>query len=1249
MEKNNNNNNKHMFNKPSITMKQFKHLLLAGALTAGLAGFAVSCNKYGDDINDLNERLEAVETLSRELQTQIQNGAVITNVSKTDKGVIVTLSNGNSFELTNGAKGADGAAGSVISINEEGYWCIDGKPTEYKAQGEKGEKGEKGDQGEKGEKGDQGEPGKAGSSTSPSVYYYPGTTGSEDGYWVKVTVAADGTETKEVTNMKWTVTSSGSEIKGVIAIWSDGKLILRNVDGYDGDLTITLKGDLRSLVFRPEMVLDGQNAMEYIYIPYKPFTVNKEIAGGMLVHQVQTATGYEPKETTYKLKGEAVQATAWSFLNPTQSKDYWLNPTEAVIDTYTQANLTVDSKDVDFMVTRANAAASKPTAVYRGIEADKESGDRKMVVGITMNGVNVKTQEESDRYDLGIFYPAKKDDSKITDLAVQAPIQTNGEVITSTYASVYASQYAIEAIAYNTSTYANSYIIATKQFDTDVLVGKEAVHATPMANGRHLYFLAKDAAEQSATVELAYNNATGIDLNELVTTHVGANSMRSWNTVATRSMTNAQLKDLGLKYNFERVNFSIGSNATEQSQNHAVLETGANGHTYIIACGVESNSDTDILNCQPDLSLKAKAVSSVGRTPLVRVELKDTVNNKIVKVGYIKFKIVAPENPLETPNFNLGNFFYQCGATTKTVTWHAIESKLLEATRNTSKETFDATYEIVKSEDGTVTQFVKTTTVDVNGKPTWTNATPVGSILEVANDGAETTDVISWTINRNDFVTFATNAAYPEVTVTRWVKYVPKKYLGNSNFNVEPVYLPIQITLCYPKAIMANKIARYWYAENSMNPTNDALDPDQRLFLHANVEVPGTTTDENDASCNFMFALDSRFELNTVGHSDLQQTLDSWVPNYVCLFGTVSNAVAENAPNFTVAPNAWVPSKAWNTPANFPSFSDNKELVYFYYFNLGAANTKTVKVVKDTYEDKNGNLTKEVSYKLSVANTTPNSPVMLYSDNLPYEFRNVVLFANNTPIAEIHYNLESNHTRKHGAWLEIKNNAAAKDLLNVPTEWTASSTSDAAAVTKLLKETLDVEIAVAAFNKTCGAYLPLTGNVFGAEILKPVYTVPNGPVEFINAKDNGDAGTKIDLATLVSFYDWRQYDFRPSNLDYYNYYGVSDISVDPQEIRTNITGKMTALKYASLDLEFHVVRGGVQVDNGYVTTTAAGVPVANATWNQILSHFGQLTYTNNTGTIVDFDIEIPVKVTHKWSPEGYIVWVKGHVGRSQAN
>ncbi|MBR2330987.1 MAG: hypothetical protein IKA38_00700, partial [Alistipes sp.] len=82
-------------------------------------------------------------------------------------GWIITFSDSQSIELTNGADGADGTNGidgltPYLLVDQDGYWCIsydngntftrmmDNSGNYIKAIGEKGDKG---DQGEKGDKG----------------------------------------------------------------------------------------------------------------------------------------------------------------------------------------------------------------------------------------------------------------------------------------------------------------------------------------------------------------------------------------------------------------------------------------------------------------------------------------------------------------------------------------------------------------------------------------------------------------------------------------------------------------------------------------------------------------------------------------------------------------------------------------------------------------------------------------------------------------------------------------------------------------------------------------------------------------------------------------------------------------------------------------------------------------------------------------------------------------------------------------
>ena len=209
------------------------------------------CTDYEDDINKLDDRLTAVEGTVADLQTKIEGGSVITDVETTADGVTVTLSDGSTFELTNGT---NGTPGSKVTIGDDGYWYIDGVKTDYPATGPKG------DQGDPGTPGNPGTPGAPGADANV-VYYVP----NADGYWYKVTETQDGKPVgePEKTDMSWIVSA-----EGVTAVWDkeNGQLLLSGVEGVEGTLAIPLYSALKSLAFVPEVMHDGLGVIDFYSI-----------------------------------------------------------------------------------------------------------------------------------------------------------------------------------------------------------------------------------------------------------------------------------------------------------------------------------------------------------------------------------------------------------------------------------------------------------------------------------------------------------------------------------------------------------------------------------------------------------------------------------------------------------------------------------------------------------------------------------------------------------------------------------------------------------------------------------------------------------------------------------------------------------------------------------------------------------------------------------------------------------------------
>ena len=166
--------------------KRFFGILLLGAMIVASMSMFTSCKDYDDDINELRALIDKNAKAIDQINTLITQGSVITNVEDIAGGVSIKLSNGKTYEITNGTNGVDGKNGTVWTINEDGYWVKDGVATNYKAIGQDGTNGINGKDGAE-------------------------WTISADGYWVK-----DGVKT---------------DIKAIGVDGKDGK---DGVDGKDG-------------------------------------------------------------------------------------------------------------------------------------------------------------------------------------------------------------------------------------------------------------------------------------------------------------------------------------------------------------------------------------------------------------------------------------------------------------------------------------------------------------------------------------------------------------------------------------------------------------------------------------------------------------------------------------------------------------------------------------------------------------------------------------------------------------------------------------------------------------------------------------------------------------------------------------------------------------------------------------------------------------------------------------------------------
>ena len=211
--------------------KRFLKTALLLAACGSMPLSFTSCKDYDDDINSLQTQIDAINVSVGKLQELIGQGYTIRDLQQTSNGIVLTMSDGKSYEIN------DGKPGTAWTIGDDGYWWKDGEKTSYRAIGSEGAVGPQGPQGTQGSTGATGN------------YYKPNAaTGNFDLY------DAQGKLIDDNTGISWRTSGSGA---GMSAVYSGNKLVLGGVKGADGKETsveITVGTPLGTLAFVPSVL-----------------------------------------------------------------------------------------------------------------------------------------------------------------------------------------------------------------------------------------------------------------------------------------------------------------------------------------------------------------------------------------------------------------------------------------------------------------------------------------------------------------------------------------------------------------------------------------------------------------------------------------------------------------------------------------------------------------------------------------------------------------------------------------------------------------------------------------------------------------------------------------------------------------------------------------------------------------------------------------------------------------------------------
>ena len=365
--------------------RKYFSALLMGALTVASVSTFTSCKDYDDDISSLQSQIDKLNEMVSKIQGQIDKGAILTGVSPVENGVKLTLSNGDSYTITNGkdgAKGADGAAGApgtpgkdadIWKIGDDGYWYKNETKTDWKAVGTDGAAGAAGTAGTAGKDGKYYVP-----NPQTGTFFVYGD-GDKDAYDSGVSYLASGI---------------------ITATWTKDVLTLNGVKNEAGEqIVINLTTDLKALVFSPEYYYQGIEAFEMATYKFKPKTVETVDPDG-----------------NYKTDAPT---TASAFFNyaPDMTASYFLNPANAKVE---------DKAELFSFISADKEYKTRATGAKRDFRVEK--------VDLSKSGmVTVHTKYNGDAV------KSIAADNQVTVLALQYK-GVNGTV-TSDFAAVRATAY----------------------------------------------------------------------------------------------------------------------------------------------------------------------------------------------------------------------------------------------------------------------------------------------------------------------------------------------------------------------------------------------------------------------------------------------------------------------------------------------------------------------------------------------------------------------------------------------------------------------------------------------------------------------------------------------------------------------------------------------------------------------------------------------------------------------------------------
>ena len=1067
------------------------------------------------------------------------------------------------------------------------------------------------------------------------------------------------------------------------AIKQDVQAVANDIKAVDAKyevITAMLANALRSLVYIPNLYVDGIETIEYAFI--KDTTLTKQS-----VVKFMRKRDSETREQAIERVDDYVYTSA--------SKEYVYGPAWPVEYHMNPSTSDASYADVKGWLCREVEVATRAAVKDLGAITSPEKYDNGDALFANKNGIltaGLKIEKPKallangpEGYDEGETGNLSYGKDNIVALQVSSEVGEQDTLITSDYAMLFPEVVHPEAIVWTVDN--DRVKLGKGDENVSHSYAGLAEGKCPTADGKayHIWDTPVEALTHTDNtsgkdvdshgqpdVLLPWNSTTGIDLKKMIGTHVQKVCAIKNHSVNLQTWKYGEEKKWGLKYIFELVNYAVAENATSDSK-YCTLTDGV-----IVACDVDAEG-----NSKPGVQNN----SIVGREPLVRVRLVDAAEKNTFLDAYILVRITQAK---ETQQIVINDYpvynetFDLCNAISfERTTWSQFDAYVLDKL-NITKEQFDAQYTLDVTTDPAITlkngalQYRVNVYSDTNGTlatytcPTTNNKVEFGSAFYFDDEAGTTNHAFEWALTADELEYLTHDKEALPVNFKQYIRFV-----GNGSADYEYVYIKFEANIgraAVPTSKLQDKGNDYWFAADG---NDDGWDFIVNNLQYPNSDVVVPTVWRNNIKATFIggevkgngkfFFAPIDTEIVT-DHCDMAPEA---IGNSVD-YGTAPS-INNNGYNNDKIHNGKANGREWRITAQ-SSASDVKWNAFVCHNNICHEGHNVVHNGAGVYDGEyrptydqgcSTNLHANATYTTHKwADNATNSKI-LQSCAIDYNegcFTNNKLYAV-SPAGKYYEIVELNQTT--GEFTVIRDDYVPGDVI----DYVINAVGYAENHANIAKE-LHAWVGYVQSNG-CGVALDLfqeegkDANLFRASWQRPLNILDMSDEEVWDAKNNGDA---VSILKHLAFFDWRgpvkgnmgkvepvenitQNPADINNLWLWGFYNIHGIVVDcdMNKVLTDLNGtpgvfdrtlakasdKVHLAAYKTWD---YVTRTGTPASNNrfesFFDLTPYASPLQNANmaaWMvSNIEKFGYIFYENNGENVTDFSVKIPITVYYEW-------------------